>query len=145
MGERVIVRQNSQFETEILASDPHSDEDQLHPIEDFRQLTAYGMLLASLGSCTAIVMHTYAQHHGLDLQDVELRLEYDRIFTDDCEECEEIQEYKEQIEKEIVVVGSLTPQERKRLYRVSHYCPIHKMLEGGIEVRSALTEEASSP
>jgi len=27
-----------------------------------------------LGSCTATVLHTYAQHHGVDLREVELRL-----------------------------------------------------------------------
>jgi len=142
MGEKVIVRQNSRFETEILALDPHDpDAHHFYPVGDVRQLTPYGMLLAGLGSCTSIVLHTYAQHHGVDLQEVELRLQYDRIFADDCEDCEGIEEYREQIEAEIVLSGELAPQERKRLLRVSRHCPIHKILKQGIEVQSRLAED----
>jgi len=142
MGESVIVRQNSKFETEILALDPHDPAArQFHPVENVYHLTPYGMLLAGLGSCTAIVLHTYAQHHGVDLQEVELQLEYDRVFADDCVECEGIQEYREQIGEEIVLVGDITPQERKRLFAVSKHCPIHKMLAGGIKVQSRLAGE----
>jgi len=142
MGEKVIVRQNSRFETEILALDPHDpDAHHFYPVGDVRQLTPYGMLLAGLGSCTSIVLHTYAQHHGVDLREVELRLQYDRVFADDCEDCEGIEEYREQVEVEIALSGGLTPQERKRLLRVSRHCPIHKILKQGIEVQSRLAED----
>ena len=142
MGESIIVRQNNDFEIEILARDPHDpDAHQFHPVDDVRHLTPYGMLLSGLGSCTAIVLHTYAEHHGVDLQQVELRLEYDRIFNDDCVNCEKTQKYTEQIETEIVLIGNLSPEERKRLYMVSKHCPIHKMLKDGIQVKSYLEEE----
>jgi len=142
MGESVIVRQNSRFETEILALDPHNpDAYQFQSVDDVRHLTPYGMLLAGLGSCTAVVLHTYAQHHGVDLREVELRLQYDRVFADDCEDCEGIEEYREQIEAEIGLTGELTPQERKRLLRVSRHCPIHKILKQGVEVQSRLAED----
>ncbi len=142
MGESVIVRQNSQFQTQVLALDPHDpDAGQFHPVEAIHHLTPYGMLLAGLGSCTAVVIHTYAQHHGVNVQEVELRLRYDRIFADDCEGCESIEEYVEQIEEEISLIGDLTPAERMRLYMVSKHCPIHKMLTRGIKVKSRLEEE----
>jgi uncharacterized OsmC-like protein len=142
MGESVIVHQNSDFETQVLARDPHDlDAQQFHPVDDVNQLTPYGLLLSGLGSCTAIVLHTYAQHHGVDLQEVELRLNYDRVFADDCVQCESIQEYKEQIETEITLIGNLASEEQKRLFMVSKHCPIHKMLAHGIEVKSYLTNE----
>jgi len=142
MAEKVTVRQNSQFEIEILAQDPHNPDDQvLHPVGDVRQLTPYGMLLTSLGSCTAIVMHTYAQYHDVPLSEVELLLEYDRIFADDCKDCAGIEEYKEQITMNIVVFGDLTPEERQKLFVISKRCPIHKMLAHGIEVESRLVEQ----
>jgi putative redox protein len=142
MGESVMVRQDNQFQTQVLAVDPHDPEaGQFQLVEAVHHLTPYGMLLAGLGSCTAVVIHTYAQHHGVDVQEVELRLRYDRVFADDCEECESIEEYVEQIEEEILLVGGLTPAERRRLYMVSRHCPIHKMLTRGIEVKSRLEEE----
>jgi len=141
MAERVIVRQNRMFETEILAADPHvPDSDHLHPVEYVHQLTPYGMLLVGLAACTAIVLHTYAQYHDVALDEVELRAQYDRVFAEDCENCEGIEEYKEQIEEEIVLTGDLTPQERSRLLVISRQCPIHKMVSHGIEVKSHLAE-----
>lgn len=142
MGERVIVRQDSNFITHTLAVDPHDPQsDELEEVHHVNQLTPYGMLMASLGSCTAIVLHTYAQHHGVALDEVELRLEYDRVFAEDCEECEDIEEYREHFEQEIALTGDLTSKERERLYAVSRHCPIHKIVSRGVEVRSYLAED----
>jgi uncharacterized OsmC-like protein len=142
MAEKVTVRQNNQFETDVLAQDPHNPDDQeLYPIGDVHQLTPYGMLLAGLGSCTAIVLHTYAQYHDVALHEVELRLKYDRVFADDCKDCAGIEEYTEQIEEEIVLTGDLTPEEHKRLLVISRQCPIHKILAHGIEIESRLVEQ----
>ena len=122
-----------------LAVDPHDPQtDEFSSVEHVHQLTPYGLLLAGLGACTAIILHTYAQHRDIPLDKVELRLEYDHVFAEDCETCEEIEEYREQIEKEIVLIGDLTPEEREQLYLVSHHCPIHKMLQQGIEINSHL-------
>ncbi|MCS7282100.1 MAG: OsmC family protein [Anaerolineae bacterium] len=141
MSEKVVVRQNRDFLTEILATDPHRPGDsKLYPVEHLYHLTPYGMLLASLGTCTAIVLHTYAQHHGVDLEEVELRLSYERIFADDCRDCEAIDTYEEQIVEEIALKGHLSPQERQKLLLIARHCPIHKMLHQGIEVVSHLSE-----
>jgi uncharacterized OsmC-like protein len=137
MAERVVVRQNRAFEIEILAADPNDPHaEHLHPVAHIHQLTPYGMLLAGLAACTAIVLHTYAQYHDVPLEEVEIHLEYDRVFADDCAECEGIEEYKEQIAMGIALFGELTPEERRRLFVISKHCPIHKMLAHGIEVVS---------
>jgi putative redox protein len=142
MGERIIVRQDSDFITEVLAVDPHDPEsDEFSEVHHLHQLTPYGMLMASIASCTGIVLHTYAQHHSLPLEKVELHLEYDRIFAEDCEDCEQIGEYQEHIEEEIHLSGDLTQSDKERLYRVSLQCPIHKIVSHGAEVKSYLAEE----
>jgi len=113
MAENVIVRQDSNYETEILGPDPHDPESQkLHSVRIIYDLTPYGMLLASLGSCTAVLLNSYAQNHGLDLQGVELRLRYERNFKNDCENCEGIDRYEEQFHEEISLTGNLTGKER---------------------------------
>ena len=74
MGERIVVRQDHNFRTEFLAADPHDpDEGTLEPVDNVYGLTPYGMLLAGLGSCTGIVLHTYAQYHDVPLEGVELQ------------------------------------------------------------------------
>jgi putative redox protein len=142
MSEKIIVRQNNRFEIEVLAADEENGRNDFVNVTQLHEVTPYGMFLSSLGSCTAIVLHTYAQNHGLDLQEVELRLEYKRIFQDDCENCEVARPYEEGIEEEIALRGDLSAAQRDRLFKIAHQCPIHKMLQSGIEIRSHLAMNA---
>jgi uncharacterized OsmC-like protein len=142
MAERVLVRQNKEYETKIFGPDPRDPEsNKLFPVKEIYDLTPYGMLLASLGSCTAVLLNSYAQNHGLDLHEVELRLKYERNFKKDCENCEDIERYEEEIHEEMAFVGNLTDKEREKLFIVSHHCPIHKMLKSGIQIVSEPSKE----
>ena len=143
MSEVVIIRQNAHFEIEVMAAEADGERGDFHSVERLHEVTPYGLFLSSLGSCTAIVLHTYAQNHGLDLQDVEIRLEYRRLFQEDCQNCEDARPYEEHISEEIALRGDLTEGEREKLFRISHQCPIHKMLQSGIEIRSQLAATAS--
>lgn len=139
MPERVVIHQKNNFETDFRALDPHKpDSTELRPVEHIGDLTPYGTLLAGLGSCTAIVVHTYAQYHGIDLREVEVSVEYQRGFEEDCEHCEDIDKYEEQINMSVSFRGNLSPQENEKLFKISKQCPIHKMLKSGIEVISQL-------
>jgi putative redox protein len=140
-GERVIVRQNRALETEFLAHDAQESETaEARPVAYLEDLTPYGMLLASLGGCTGLVLHTYAQHHGLALERVELRLRYDRVFAKDCADCEKTEDYHDTVDLEILLEGSLRPEDQQHLLLVSQHCPIHRMLARGIPVASRLVE-----
>jgi len=142
MGEKVVVRQKKNFETDFRARDPETPESgQLYPAKHVQDLTPYGMLLASLGSCTAVVVNTYAQYHGIELEEVELAVEYERIFKDDCEHCEDISGYKESINVDITFRGKLTPEQGDKLFKISLQCPIHRILKSGIEVRFQQSKE----
>jgi putative redox protein len=142
MSERVVLRQKINFETEIRAADPHDPEsDDLQPVEQVFSLTPYGMLLVSLAGCTAVLLNTYAQNHNIGLTEVELRMEFSRVFADDCEQCEEVDEHGEVIEEEIVFRGDMTPAQRQKLLMISRHCPIHRMLHEGIEVHSRLVDK----
>jgi uncharacterized OsmC-like protein len=145
MGETIIVRQKSNYDTEILGPDPNDPESQeLHRVTNIYDLTPYGLLLASLGSCTAVLLNSYAQNHGLDLRKVELMLRYGRNFKKDCQNCEELDQYEEEINEEISFTGSLTSGEREKLFLISHHCPIHKMLKTGIKVNAQPTKDSDS-
>lgn len=139
MAEKIVVLQSKQFETSFWAPDPESDA--FRPVEQINALTPCGMLLASLGSYTAMVLHTYAQNHGLDLQDVELRLQYGRPFTDDWENSGENGRHQEPIEEEIVLYGRLSSAEHDKLLDIAHQCSIHKILNSEMEVKSLLAQD----
>jgi len=137
MSEKVIIRQKKNYETSYMAFDPdESGSDKPRPVHNIQELTPYGMVLAGLGTCTAFVVNTYAEHHGLAVDAVELELEYGRSFKEDCEHCEEIDKYEDQIEMVVSFAGNLTLQERDKLFKISLHCPVHKMLKSGIKVKS---------
>ena len=141
MAERVIVKQDRQFRTQFSVADPEDIQSNVfETVEDIHQLTPYGMLLSSLASCTALVMHTYAQNHDIKLREVELHMSYQRVFREDCEDCEEEREYNEEISERILLDGDLSTTERDQLMRVAHFCPIYKMMVDGITLNSSLIE-----
>ena len=141
MAERVIVKQDRQFRTQFSVADPEDIQSNVfETVEDIHQLTPYGMLLSSLASCTALVMHTYAQNHDIKLREVELHMSYQRVFREDCEDCEEEKEYKEEISERILLEGDLSSADREKLLRVAHFCPIFKMMVDGITINSSLIE-----
>ena len=138
MSDIVVVRRQKTFEAEFLAADTEASEveqRELRPVQVVHEFTLYAMMLASLGSCKAILLHYYAQNHGVDLQEVELRATYDRAFAADCENCQEIDEYAEQIEAIVAFRGRLSTAERKKLFAIARHCPIHKILHDGIQTQ----------
>jgi uncharacterized OsmC-like protein len=141
MAERIIVKQDRQFRTQFLAADPEDIHSNVfESIDDIHQLTPYGMLLCSLASCTALVMHTFAQNHDIGLKEVEMHMSYQRVFREDCEDCEEDKEYTEEISERILLEGDLSAADREKLLHVAHFCPIFKMMKEGITVTSSLIE-----
>jgi uncharacterized OsmC-like protein len=141
MAERIIVKQDHQFRTQFLAADPEDIHSNVfESIDDIHQLTPYGMLLSSLASCTALVMHTFAQNHDIGLKEVEMHMSYQRVFREDCEDCEEDKEYTEEINERILLEGDLSAADREKLLHVAHFCPIFKMMKEGITIASSLIE-----
>jgi len=141
MAERIIVRQDKRFRTLFLSADPEDPAAlNYETVEDIHQLTPYGMLLASLGSCTALVLHTYAQNHEIQLDEVELHLAYQRVFREDCEGCDEAEEFNEEITEKLKLEGNLPGATREKLLRIAHFCPIYKMLGNGVKVKTSLLE-----
>jgi putative redox protein len=131
--EEVIIRQDRDFRLEARARSQEGDGE-MRPVGSLQDLTPYGMLLASLGSCTTVVLHTYAQHHDIDLSQAEVQLRYARNFREDCENCEEIDKYEDLIRVDVAFEGRLSKEQQEKLDQISRLCSIHKILEHGIEI-----------
>jgi putative redox protein len=93
------------------------------------------MILAGLGSCTALVVNTYAVHHEVPVEAVVLTLEYQRSFKEDCDRCEEIEKYEDHIRMVVECEGTLSPEQKDKLFKIAMHCPLHKMLREGIKVK----------
>lgn len=137
MSERVVVYQDKSFRTDFRAADPAlEDNSEVEPVMHLHNLTPYGMLLASLSACTAIVVNTYARNHDIPLRGISVDSAYKRVFADDCEDCDAENEYEEIIHEQVNFEGDLDDSQRKRLHQVAKACSVRKLLENGIRVVS---------
>jgi putative redox protein len=101
---------------------------------DDQGMTPYELLLAALGTCTAMTLRMYAERKGWDLQDVRVDLEHDRVHADDCEECETGEGKLSRLRRKVEVTGDLDDEQRARLHEIANRCPVHRTLEGPIEI-----------
>ena len=90
------------------------------------------LLLASLGTCTAITLRMYAARKQWPLAAVRVRLWFDVASKPDAATTA--------IRREIRLVGDLDDEQRARLLHLATTCPMHKVLTGSVLV---LTEPAS--
>jgi putative redox protein len=137
MSERVIVYQDKSFRTSYRASDPNDEtSDEVENVMHLHDLTPYGMLLASVASCTAIVVNAYARNHQIPLKGVTVDASYNRVFVDDCDDCDENGVYEEIIQEKVQFEGKLDEKQLKRLHQVAKACSVRRLLENGIRVES---------
>lgn len=100
----------------------------------------YEQLLSALGTCTAMTLRMYAERKGLALDDVSVTLKHDREHTTDCEGCESSPQKIDVLTREITLIGDLDTATRKRLMEIADRCPVHRTLEGDLQVRTTLAE-----
>ena len=137
MSERVVCYQDNQFQTGFKAAESEGEQPaELQDVAHLQELTPYGLLLASLASCTAIVLNAFANNHDIPLQSVMIDCQYDRIFAEDCENCDETTQYEQIIREKLQFEGELTDKHRKILHQVAKACSIRRMIESGIQIQS---------
>jgi putative redox protein len=102
--------------------------------------TPYDLLLAALGSCTAMTLRLVAEREGIPLEGVEVTLHHDRRHADDCAaaagKCAQI----EVIERMVTLEGDLTTAQRDRMLEIADKCPVHRTLMGDLRVDTRLAD-----
>jgi putative redox protein len=96
----------------------------------------YTLLLSSLASCTLITMRMYIDRKGWNVPDIAVNVNM-------------YQETKDErvitiIDRDIVFLTPLEEEQKTRLYEIANHCPISKILEGEIKVRSFLFKDGQT-
>lgn len=117
MSERVLYYQNNAFQTGFQAAESENDQPgALQDVAHLQELTPYGPLLASLASCTAIVLNSFANNHESPLESVTIDCQFSRVFADGCENCDKNTKYEEIIQESLAFEGDLAEKQRQVLH-----------------------------
>ncbi len=85
-------------------------------------------LAGALASCTAITIKMYAERKDWQLEEVSVKVDFQR----------NIQENTAFARKEIVLKGNISQEQKERLLTIAKQCPIHKILTNPVEIESVL-------
>ena len=98
------------------------------------------LLLAALGSCTSMTVAMYARRKQWPLERVAVHLRHSRVHADDCDACETEGSQLSVIDRDIVLDGALTEDQRSRLLAIANRCPVHLTLTSRIDIRTKLRD-----
>lgn len=99
--------------------------------------TPYDLLLAALGTCTAMTMKLYANRKGWPFEGARIHLTHERNHEEDCEHALEDGVRIEALNRAIEVLGDdLTDDQRARIMAIADQCPVHRTLEGHLHIHT---------
>lgn len=146
-GERVVVRIGEEgFRSEVWADGHYLVADEPRSVGGTDEgATPYGLLLAGLGSCTAMTLRMYADRKDWPLDEVRVALSHSRRHASDEEDCEESDDARlDLVDRDIEVLGELSDEQRTRLLEIAERCPVHRTLDAGVKVRTRLVDAGSA-
>jgi len=99
-------------------------------------MTPYQFLSAGLGACTSMTIRMYAKRKKWPLTGVSVDVTHDKIHASDCSHCETTDGKIDQFKRIIRLDGELDEAQRARLMEIADRCPVHRSLEGEIDVET---------
>lgn len=105
----------------------------------------YDYLAIALGACTSMTLRLYADRKQLPLEHVEVLVRHAKRHIEDCEECVEGKDGRlDHFERTLKIAGPLTQEQREQLAAIAARCPVHKTLEAGSSIATALDPAETS-
>ena len=89
-----------------------------------------------------MTIRMYANRKSWPLEDVQVRLTHAREYVQDCEDCESKDRgaQLEVLRRFISLRGPIDDSQRQRLMEIADRCPVHRTLEGRLEIETHSAE-----
>ena len=97
----------------------------------------HDLLDSALAACTALTLELYIRRRQLPVTDLQVRVERTESRGEDGRV-----NYK--LERTVGIEGDVSDADRAKLLEIAGKCPIHRILEGDIEVLTALADSAGA-
>ena len=98
----------------------------------------YDLLLASLGSCTAMTLRMYADRKKWPIGNITIHMNHKKVYQEDCQNCQDKSSKVDVIERHITIQGAIDQEQKDRLLIIADKCPVHRTLHGEIQVQTIL-------
>ncbi|PZX55678.1 bifunctional alpha/beta hydrolase/OsmC family protein [Algoriphagus chordae] len=141
-GNQVFVRLSGEkYTTEVMTPNHHLIADEPSEVggADLGP-NPYDLLMASLGSCTAMTLKMYAERKKWPLEQVSVFLNHEKVHLADSENPDESSAKVSQFTRIIEIEGDLDADQRQRLLEISNKCPVHKTLQEEIVIQTMLSK-----
>ncbi|WP_425638139.1 alpha/beta fold hydrolase [Algoriphagus yeomjeoni] len=141
-GNQVFVRlSGDKYTTEVMTPNHHLIADEPSEVggADLGP-NPYDLLMASLGSCTAMTLKMYAERKKWPLEEVSVFLNHEKVHLADSENPENSSAKVSQFTRIIEIEGDLDGEQRQRLLEISNKCPVHKTLQEEIVIQTMLSK-----
>ncbi|MGB7374641.1 alpha/beta fold hydrolase [Pontixanthobacter sp.] len=96
----------------------------------------YDLLLAALGTCTAMTMKIYADRKGLAFDGTTIALRHERNHAEDLCHALDESEAAQAIYRTISLAGDLSADDQAKLIEIADKCPVHRTLEGHLHIHT---------
>lgn len=106
---------------------------------DYLGPTPYQLVSAGLGACTSMTIRMYANRQDIPLTHVQVDVSHDKIHAEDCSHCEQTSGKVDRFVRKITLSGELSDEQRQRLLEIADRCPVHRTLEGEIDIVTELS------
>ena len=99
----------------------------------------YEYLLASLASCKIITVQMYAKRKEWPLERMDIKVSHRQVKGADCDDCETEGNKKVDVfDTEMSFTGDLTEEQIERLKEISTRCPVHRLIQNEVKIRSTV-------
>jgi putative redox protein len=98
--------------------------------------TPYDLLMAALGTCTAMTLQMYVQRKKWPLEEINVYLDHDKVHGKDGDDVEGKNSKVSRFTRNLVITGNLDDTQRKRLLEIANKCPVHRTLQEEIIIET---------